>query len=198
MPHTLSLRDLPMPIRTPRLIIIPPAPGMGQAFHDAKMESLSSVKEWFSWAHKSLSPDDDEKTMRKQAAKFMTREDLMVMMFDLSGKLIGSAGWHDMGVELPVRQIGYWCRSSETGKGYITETVNALTRYGFDVLGLKKICIKSDSENTRSLAVPKRLGFELDYTSKWGTSKPGTDEMRILTVYSRYDTDGLPPLDISW
>lgn len=195
----LILHDLPMPIKTPRLVIKPPEPGMGELFHAAKVETLDLLKEWMAWAHEPISLEKDEMTMRQQAAKFMTREDMMLIMFDHSGRMIGTTGFHDMyNPILPVRQIGYWCRASETGKGYVTEAVNALTRYGFDELGLKKICIKIDEENTRSYAVAERLGYELEYAAKWGTTKPDTDEMRISRVYSRFDAEGLPSLKVSW
>ena len=199
MTPELILRDLPMPIYTPRLVIKPPAAGMGKQFYEAKLESLTNLKEWMAWAHKESSIAIEETNLRKQAAKFMMREDLMLIVFDHEGRLIGSTGFHYVNkLATPVVHIGYWIRDSEGGKGYVTEWVNALTRYGFDVLGFKKIVIHCDSENKPSIAIPHRLGFEYEYTSKWGIEKPNSDEMRLLNVYSRFDTDGLPPLEVGW
>lgn len=191
------LRDLPMPIRTPRLVIRPPAAGMGQALYEAKIETRDRLNEWFSWGEPSVAAD--EAMLRKQAGKFLMRTDLMLLVFDTSDRLIGSTGFHFVNeFKTPIMHIGYWIRQSESGKGYVTEWVNALTRYGFDKLGLTKISIHCDSENKPSIAVPERLGFDLEYASKWGTTKPGCTDMRTLNVYSRFDTDGLPPLDICW
>lgn len=192
------LHDMPMPIRTPRLVIMPPAAGMGQAFYDAKIESMTANKEWFNWAHQDTSPEIEEKMMRKQSAKFITRDDMMLMVFDHAGRLIGSTGFHWVNRDIPTVHIGYWIRQSEQGNGYVTEWVNALTRYGFDVMKFKKISIHCDDENSRSAAVATRLGFPLEYVSQWGIAKPLQDERRDLRVYSRTDMQGLPPLDVSW
>jgi ribosomal-protein-serine acetyltransferase len=192
------LHDMPMPIRTPRLIIMPPAAGMGQAFYDAKIESITANKEWFNWAHVETLPEIEEKTMRKQAAKFIMREDMMLMVFDHAGRLIGSSGFHWVNQSIPTVHIGYWIRQSEQGKGYVTEWVNALTRYGFDVMKFRKISINCDDANARSAAVAERLGFPLEYVSQWGIVKPEHDGQRDLRVYSRTHVEGLPPLDVSW
>ncbi len=195
----LILRDLPMPIRTPRLLITPPAAGMGAAFHEAKIETLESNKEWLGWAHHASNPHIEEAMMRKQAAKFMAREDLMLIVFNHNGRLIGSTGFHFLNqFATPILHMGYWCRQSEQGKGYVTEWVNALTQYSFDILNLKKLSIEANSENLASIAVAKRLGFDFEYGVKWGITKPGTDEMQVRNVYSRFDTVGLPSLDVSW
>lgn len=197
MTPDLILRDLPMPIYTPRLVIRPPEAGMGKALNEAKKESLTSLSEWFPWGDSSV--EEDEIMLRKQAAKFLTRDDLMLLVFDYADRLVGCTGFHFVNnFETPVMHIGYWIRESEAKKGYVTEWVNALIRYGFEEIGLKKISIHCDSENKPSIAVPERLGFELEYAEKWGTTKPNTDGMRILNVYSRFDTDGLPPLNVTW
>ena len=41
----------------------------------------------------------------------------------------------------------------------MTEACRAMLNYGFDVLGLNKIEIRCATGNTRSCAIPRRLGF---------------------------------------
>lgn len=54
--------------------------------------------------------------------------------------------------------------SSEDRKGYITETVQLLTRLAFDRLGASRVDIYVDPRNVRSRRVPERLGFVLEGT----------------------------------
>ncbi len=66
--------------------------------------------------------------------------------------VLGGLGLHPAphGVE-----IGYWLRSDETGKGYVTEAVRA----ALALPGMVQVEIHCDPRNTRSAAVPARLGF---------------------------------------
>ena len=199
MTPELILRDLPLPIRTPRLLIKAPEAGMGAALFEAINETLVPLQDWMMWADKMKTLEDSELFIRKKAADFISRQNLVMVAFDQEDRLIGCTGLnHVNDFQTPIMQVGYWCRMSEQNKGYATEIANALTRYGFEVLGLKKITIEIDSENQPSIAVAERLGFELEYTVKWGVPKPNTDEMRILNVYSRFNIDSLLPLAVTW
>ncbi len=55
--------------------------------------------------------------------------------------------------------IGYWLGGEYEGKGIMTRACTALIDYGFGELGLNRIVIRASTENTRSQAVPLRLGF---------------------------------------
>ena len=50
-------------------------------------------------------------------------------------------------------------RADAINRGYATETAAALTRIGFEIMGLERIEIHCDVRNVRSAAVPAKLGF---------------------------------------
>jgi len=58
-------------------------------------------------------------------------------------------------------EIGYWIASHMSGQGITTRAGSALTDFGFYNLGLKRIIIKADPENTASNKVAEKLGYEL-------------------------------------
>src|SRR5262245_41241466 len=58
--------------------------------------------------------------------------------------------------------IGYWIRSSAEGHGYVTEAVELVVKYAFDVLEAQRIEIICDLANVRTVAVTNRLGFQLE------------------------------------
>jgi RimJ/RimL family protein N-acetyltransferase len=61
--------------------------------------------------------------------------------------------------------IGFWVRTSETGKGYATEAAKALLNYELNDLGLRVYSMHA-AENQNSQAVLLRLGFQPTHTEK--------------------------------
>ena len=55
--------------------------------------------------------------------------------------------------------IGYWIDKNYAGRGYTTEAVNILTRFGFDALGLHRIEINIRPENAPSIRVAEKAGY---------------------------------------
>ena len=58
--------------------------------------------------------------------------------------------------------LGYWIDAGAQGNGVVTRATRALTAAAFDLLGLHRVVIRAGVENTRSRAVPERLGFTFE------------------------------------
>ena len=156
--------DIPEFIETERLLIRPPQPGDGKVMNDAVCESLDHLKRWMSWARQAPTVEESEAFSRRHAAAFKTRdEDMGLYIFEReTGRLIGATGMHSIDWSVPRVEIGYWIRVSETGKGYITEAVRALTDYAFTHIQVERIEIRCEPANTRSAAVAERCGYTLE------------------------------------
>ena len=61
--------------------------------------------------------------------------------------------------KVPSFEIGYWLRATAEGHGYMTEAVRLLTSFAFEVLHAQRVMIRCDDRNTRSKAIPERLGY---------------------------------------
>ncbi|MCW3059125.1 MAG: GCN5-related N-acetyltransferase [Capsulimonas sp.] len=159
-PPAPILRDLPDELYGPRVTLRPLRPGDGAALWEAVDESRAQIGAWLPWVSKTLKPEDSEATARRGAARWLTREDLMVGVWDrASGACLGGSGLHHIDWSVPSFEIGYWLRTSAWGQGYITETVQVLCQFAFETLGANRVAIRCDAKNDRSLAVPRRLGF---------------------------------------
>jgi RimJ/RimL family protein N-acetyltransferase len=191
------LIDIPMPIETDRLIIRPPMAGDGAAVTAAKAETPDLIR-WMPWAKNAPDPAADEAVMRKASADFITRTDLMMIAFErASGVPVVFTGLHRIDWHARVFEIGYWARTSARSKGYVTETANALTRFAFNALAARKVIITHADGNDASAAVIRRLGYPLEVVERYGTTLPDgavVDQHR----YARFDTNGLPHLDVRW
>jgi ribosomal-protein-serine acetyltransferase len=57
-------------------------------------------------------------------------------------------------------EIGYWLAAPFQGRGIMTRACRAMVAYAFDTLRLQKVVIRCALGNTRSCAIPQRLGFK--------------------------------------
>lgn len=192
------LIEVPMPIRTPRLLIKPREKGEGRVIHEAIMENLEHLKPWMAWAHGAQSAQQAESVCRSCIADFWARRDFVLSIYDPSGtEFIGSTGIHRPNWKVRSFMIGYWVAQKHQGKGYISEALNALTRYCFDVFNANRVFLTCDSENARSLAVMQRLGFQQEGLFK-NDSLDVNGNLRDTIMCARGDADGLPDLQVSW
>ena len=190
---------LPMPIFTPRLEIRPPQKKDAKAINEGTIESLSELKVFMPWALKAPSMDETDEVVEGMMKKWEEQSDFTLSIFcKETGKLIGGTGLHRFDLDVPRFEIGYWCRTSETGKGYITESTTALLHYAFKELKARRVEIRCDSDNKASEAIMKKCG--LDYEGRlrnFGLKVDGKTPRDEL-VYSAINLDKVPELNTSW
>ena len=75
--------------------------------------------------------------------------------------VLGGTGLHER-IGVNAREIGYWVRVEATNRGIATETAAALTKVGFEIMGLDRMEIHCDVRNLRSATIPRKLGFTHD------------------------------------
>lgn len=83
--------------------------------------------------------------------------------------------------------IGYWLGQGFEGRGLVTRACRSLVEHGFDRLGLHRVTIRCAVDNTRSRAVPERLGFHREAVLREaGKTGEGYED---LVVYAMLATD---------
>ena len=161
------LIDVPERIATERLLLRRPLPGDGAMLNAAVCASLDDLKPWMPWAQAAPTLQDSETQCRRMHAKFATREDLVFSIVERSGDggegiFVGGTGLHRIDWSVPRFQIGYWRRTGFEGRGLIGEAVAALARMAFDALSARRVEIRMDSNNARSVRVAERAGFSFE------------------------------------
>ncbi|MCB8945590.1 MAG: GNAT family N-acetyltransferase [Ardenticatenaceae bacterium] len=180
------LREFPYSLETERLLIRGPLPGDGKMVRATVLESQNELKQWLPWAVDI--PDDEayEANIRRGHTRFLNREDLwlMILLKD-TGVIIGGSGLHRIDWDVPKFEIGYWLGTPYTGKGYMTEAVEAISNFAFTVLGAMRVEIRVDSNNHKSIAIPKRLGFALEATLRNEARHHVTNELRDTLIFAK-------------
>ncbi|MGL4610186.1 MAG: GNAT family N-acetyltransferase [Trueperaceae bacterium] len=114
----------------------------------------------------------------------------MCFLDKATGRLIGNSGLHRIDWETPKFEIGYWCRTSETGKGYVTEIVRGLAKLCFEKLNAARIEIRCDDLNVKSYSVAERCGFSLEGVLK-NDERNSKGELRSTRIYALTQPQGL-------
>ena len=88
-----------------------------------------------------------------------------------SGKQVGVVGFWNPEGWLEV-ELGWTVYDGFEGRGYAYEAANAMRKYAYETLNWKTLTSVIASDNTRSIALAKRLGahFEQNWTSPSGKS----------------------------
>jgi RimJ/RimL family protein N-acetyltransferase len=182
------LEPVPERIETDRLIVRLPRADDAAALNAAVCESLDHLRVFMPWAQTAPSLVQSEADCRRMQGKFLLREDLALFMFERDadgseGAFVGGLGLHRIDWRVRRFELGYWCRSSRQGHGYVTEAARALTRCAFDTLQARRVEVRMDDTNVRSWKVAERAGFALEGTLRSDALNP-LGEPRDTRVYA--------------
>jgi RimJ/RimL family protein N-acetyltransferase len=157
-------KHVPEQFESERLIIRCPRPEEDAAvLNAAVVSSLEELRPWMAWAQSPYHLEQQVESLRKAREAYLERTDFRLLLFlKETGELVGSSGIHRPNWDVRKFEIGYWVVTKHSGKGYITEAVDRITRFCIEELQANRVEIRCDALNVKSAAVAKRLGFRLE------------------------------------
>lgn len=170
-----------------RIKLVPPSMDLAPKMLEAIRESKEELSVFLPWVPYALNEEDSLKNMREAIANYECFEgELRLPIIEkASGRLIGAIGLIIRDKSVPYFEIGYWLRTSEVGKGYITEAVTLLESYVFNELKANRVEIRAADINDKSRAVAKRCGYTLEATLVNERRLP-SGELSNTVVYSKF------------
>lgn len=154
--------EIPERIVTDRLVLRLPRRTDAPDVASAVEESQPELARWQLWANEIPSLFAIEAHIARIRAAWELRDSHHFHIYSHADRFLGTCGLEKIDWRLRSFEIGYWIRTSAVGKGYMTEAVTALEHQVFDRCLGRCIVIKCDKLNTRSSAIPQRLGYQLD------------------------------------
>ncbi|MFJ7667296.1 GNAT family N-acetyltransferase [Lysinibacillus sp. NPDC097195] len=125
--------------------------------------SRDYLREWLPWLDFTQELSDTLGYIEGCIAGYEAKTSLsLVILF--RDKIVGIAGFNTINKANKIAAIGYWLGKDAQGYGIMTKTVQALIQYAFDELHLNKVEIRAAAGNTKSRAIPERLGFKTEGT----------------------------------
>jgi len=137
------------------------------------------LREWLPWVDTTDSPIVTENVIAEWATEYENKTDVILGIFE-KGEYLGSIGLHGMKTANNSGMVGYWLAENHQGRGIMSDCVRALVNFGFHTLELNRIYIYCASENTKSRAIPERLGFLQEGMLQDGEYVNGTYYDRVV------------------
>ncbi|HWO98241.1 MAG TPA: GNAT family protein [Bacillus sp. (in: firmicutes)] len=120
--------------------------------------SREYLREWLPWLD-MITSVEDTKSFIENCLKNYAENKSMTMFILYKGAIVGTAGYNQIDWSNKVAYIGYWLGKDYQGFGIMTKVAKTLTDYAFNELKLNRVDIRAAKENTKSRAIPERLGF---------------------------------------
>ena len=117
------------------------------------------LQQWLPWLDKIKAASDTKDFIEVQLLRFQQGEALHVTIF-YRQKIAGVVGYNQIDRDNSIGHLGYWLASKYNSKGIMTKSVRELIEIGFDYYKLNRIDIRCAVANSRSRAIPERLGFK--------------------------------------
>jgi len=100
-----------------------------------------------------------------------------------SGNLLGACALMILDRSAEVAEAGYWVDPAHRGRGVASAALELLSSWAFGELGLARIELHVDPRNEASIAVGRRVGFEIEGTLRRRVRRLG--EQRDLLMMAR-------------
>ena len=119
------------------------------------------LEQWLPWVKHTKSESDTMHFFIQSRAK-AERGDSCDFVIMYKGQVCGMVSFNSFSSQ-GTGEIGYWLGQQYLGMGIMTRAVATLIKWGFETFPeLHRVEIRSAAGNTKSVAIPQRLGFARD------------------------------------
>lgn len=125
------------------------------------------LRQWLPWVDYTKSADDIRQFITRVRTQYADNKGPQTGIW-IDGRFAGSLGCHPIDWGNRNCSVGYWIEERHQGKGVIARCCTVLLDYLFQEVGLHRVTIQCGTENTRSCAIPERLGFTREGITREG------------------------------
>jgi ribosomal-protein-serine acetyltransferase len=123
------------------------------------------LRKWLPWVDFTTSVEDSNSFIQLAMSKSSTNNGFETGIW-YKEKFAGVIGFHSVDWSNKKTTIGYWLGEPFQGNGIMTKACAAYVNYAFNELNLNRVEIRCAVENSKSRAIPERLGFTNEGTAR--------------------------------
>lgn len=124
-------------------------------------QNRAHLRQWLPWLDTTRTVQDELAFIRNIHIQHREHRGFACVIWH-KGQAAGTIGYHSIDWRDRKVEIGYWLGAQFQGKGLMTKACRAMVTYAFDQIKLNKVEIRCAVGNTRSCAIPQRLGFKVE------------------------------------
>lgn len=121
--------------------------------------SREYMRKWLPWIDSNVSSKDSENFIKNSIEEYEANKTFKLGIW-YKNELVGLIGVNELSYENRYATIGYWLGEHYQGKGIMTKSCSALIDYIFRDLKFNRVEIRTATNNYKSAAIPRRLGFK--------------------------------------
>ena len=160
------IAPIPLRFETENLLIRRYKLADEQALFEAASSSIPEVFEYLPWCRPDYSHDDAKDWLLSIEPSWKDANAYSFAIFDKREEILhGGCGINRID-EHPIGNLGYWIRTSSTGKGIATEATIGLIEFGLSHLGMQRIEIIMSTGNIPSKKVAEASGGVFEGTAR--------------------------------
>ena len=184
---------MPAKIESERIILTRPYPPTFKLAEEIfkKIDlSRNTLRDWLPWVDGTKRPEDNFTSwVVRQAKKWQEGKGFAYLIRNKETKaILGAIDLMSCDETHKSGEIGYWMSNDAVGHGYMSEAVRALENVAFQH-GFNRIIIQNDTENIRSINVPKRCGYHLDGVMRQEKWDERWHSFRDTNIWSKLKSD---------
>jgi ribosomal-protein-serine acetyltransferase len=116
------------------------------------------LRQWLPWLDRTRQVADTRGFIEGALRQSEANQGFQAVIL-VGGRIVGLVGFHRIDWANHSTSLGYWLAEAYQGRGLVSASCRALIDHGFAALNLHRIVIACAPANTRSRAIPERLGF---------------------------------------
>jgi RimJ/RimL family protein N-acetyltransferase len=139
-----------------------PVPEDVELVFDAVRESMAELHPWAPWCPLTYGLADAASWIAQQPAAREAGTAFEFLALDDDGQLLGCCGVNQINKGFRLGNLGYWIRTSATGRGYATEASRQVAAWAFQNTDLQRLELLVAVGNAPSQAVAVKTGATLE------------------------------------
>lgn len=128
----------------------------------ASHESTAEVFPWLPWCRPGLTKAELAEWLETQVEAFRERRQFEFAIVDDKAQFLGGCGINQINTHHKFGNVGYWIRTSATGRGIASAAVAQLIDFAERETDLVRLEIVVDAENPSSARVAEKVGGRLE------------------------------------
>lgn len=125
---------------------------------EAARESMAEISPWMPWCHPDYSLEETRAWIAHCEVVWRERREFNFVIEDEGGSFLGTCGLNQIRWRERAANLGYWVRTSATGRGVATAAVRRLAEFAFRQTDLARLEILAAVENVASQRVAEKCG----------------------------------------